>query len=218
MVTLGHCSGNPGLVFQIPRYGLSDPLGKARARMPAKFRFEPGCIHGITVVVPRSVSDKLDQRAGGSTACPGVCRTDRVKEALATIKRCNVANTFCGAINFARPDGTTLDPDDPVAAYGTHSMFAAEVLVQSMTYMYEGEVEFGVELARRSLENLVCRQRHTWDNPCIVKGKSGERLSGHEYYQNMLIWALPACMSGQDLAGPCQPGGLVDRIVRAAAK
>ena len=165
------------------------------------------------------MSCQLDgQWAAKNHGLPGVCRADRVKEALATIKRCNVANTFCGAINFARPDGTTLDPDDPVAAYGTHSMFAAEVLVQSMTYMYEGEVEFGVELARRSLENLVCRQRHTWDNPCIVKGKSGERLSGHEYYQNMLIWALPACMSGQDLAGPCQPGGLVDRVMRAAAK
>ena len=165
------------------------------------------------------ISCQLDgQWAAKNHGLPDVYRADRVKEALATIKRCNVANTFCGAINFARPNGNPLAPDDPVAAYGTHSMFAAEVLVQSMTYMYEGEQEFGIELARRSLENLVCRQRHTWDNPCIVKGKSGERLSGHEYYQNMLIWALPACMSGQDLAGPCQPGGLVDRVMRAAAK
>jgi uncharacterized protein (DUF608 family) len=107
------------------------------------------------------MSCQLDgQWAARNHGLPGVYRNDRVKEALATIKRCNVANTSCGAINFARPDGTPLKPDDPIAAYGTHSMFASEVLVQSMTCMYEGEVEFGIELARRSLENIVCRQRH----------------------------------------------------------
>lgn len=146
---------------------------------------------------------------------PGVYQSDRVRETLATIKRCNVANTSCGAINFARPEGMPLKPDDPIAAYGTHSMFAAENLILAMTYMYEGEKEFGVELARRSLENIVCRQRHPWDNPCIVRGDSGQRQSGHEYYQNMMIWALPAAMAGKDMSWPCRPGGLIDRILKA---
>ena len=102
MVTLGHCSGNPGLIFQVPRYGLSDPLGKARARMPAKFRFEPGCIHGITVVMPRPVGDKLDQRAGGSTVCPGKKFIDGVANRFHNLQVCffRVCSNVVGTARF----------------------------------------------------------------------------------------------------------------------
>jgi hypothetical protein len=34
----------------------------------------------------------------------------------------------------------------------------------------------------------------------------------------MMLWSVPAAMAGQDLAGPCKPGGLVARILKAAAQ
>jgi hypothetical protein len=33
-----------------------------------------------------------------------------------------------------------------------------------------------------------------------------------------MLWSVPAAMAGQDLSGPCKPGGLVDRILKAGAK
>jgi hypothetical protein len=78
-------------------------------------------------------------------------------------------------------------------------------------------VDFGLELAGRCWENIVCKQRLTWDQPNIFRGDldTGERTFGNDYYQNMMLWSLPAAVSGQDLSGPCAPGGLVERVIAA---
>jgi uncharacterized protein (DUF608 family) len=144
---------------------------------------------------------------------PGVFRPDRAKTTLDTIKKANVALTKFGAVNYANPDGSKAK----VAGYGPYSMLPPEVLMLAMTYMYKGEVEFGLELARRQWHNIHCRQCLTWDQPNILRGgqDTGERVYGADYYQNMMLWSLPAAIAQQDLAGPTQPGGLVDRIIRA---
>ena len=87
----------------------------------------------------------------------------------------------------------------------------------AMTYMYQGEKEFGLKLAQRCWQNIVCTQRLHWDQPNIFRGDkdTGERSFGSDYYQNMMLWSLPAAIQGQDLAGPCNAGGLVDRIIKA---
>ena len=149
---------------------------------------------------------------------PGVFSQDRVRTTLETIKRCNVALTpCCGAANFARPDGGPLPPDEKVAEYGGYAMFPPEVLVLAMTYIYAGERDLGIELARRNMHNQVIAQRIPWDLTNMVRGDTGQRLYGTDYYQNMMLWALPAAMEGKDLSGPCKPGGLVERVIRAAA-
>ena len=147
----------------------------------------------------------------------GVFREDRVRTTLDTIRKYNVALTpEIGAANFAHPDGSPLEPKSEVAAYGPYSMFTAEVVVLGMTYLYAGQKEFGLDLIRKHWENLVCRQGHPWDFPNMVRGDTGQRLFGTDYYQVMMLWALPAAMAGQDLAGPTRDGGLVDRVLKAA--
>ena len=147
---------------------------------------------------------------------PGTLPKERVRTTLDTIKRCNVAVTKYGAVNYANPDGTAAE----VKGYGTYSYFPPEALMLAMTYMYAGEREFGLELARRCWENIVCRQRYTWDMPNIMRGDAdtGESVYGHDYYQDMMLWSLPAALDGKDLAAPAQPGGLVDRVVKAARR
>ena len=39
---------------------------------------------------------------------------------------------------------------------------------------------------------------------------------GADYYQDMMLWAVPAALKGERLAAPCKKGGLVDRIIQAA--
>jgi uncharacterized protein (DUF608 family) len=147
----------------------------------------------------------------------GVFRKDRVKTTLATVKRCNAAISQMGVVNYAKADGNAA----PVGGYGPYSWFPPEVLMLAMQYMYEGEKDFGMKLARRSWENIFCKHRYTWDMPNIIRGDkdTGERgfmNGGHDYYQDMMLWSLPAALAGQDLSGPCQKGGLVERILQAA--
>jgi uncharacterized protein (DUF608 family) len=85
-----------------------------------------------------------------------------------------------------------------------------------MTYMYEGEVEFGLELCRRCWENIVLRNGMCWDQPNIVRGDTGEKVYGGDYYQNLMLWSLPAAMEGKGLASVCGAEGLVGRMIRAA--
>ncbi|HQO33539.1 MAG TPA: GH116 family glycosyl hydrolase [bacterium] len=139
---------------------------------------------------------------------------DRIQTVLETIKRCNVSVTKYGAVNYANPDGTPA----AVKGYGTYSYFPPEALMLAMTYMYNGQEDYGLELARKVWHNLFCLQGYTWDMPNIMRGDvdTGERTFGNDYYQDMMIWALPAALERQDLSGPCKPGGLVDRVIRAA--
>ena len=96
---------------------------------------------------------------------------DRVKTTLATIKRGNIAVTKYGAVNYVAPDGRPAK----VEGYGTYSYFPPEALMLAMTYMYDGEKEFGLELARKVWHNIECIQGYTWDMPNIMRGDSGHR-------------------------------------------
>ncbi|MDE3100215.1 MAG: hypothetical protein KGJ88_12155 [Verrucomicrobiota bacterium] len=137
----------------------------------------------------------------------------RVGTVLDTIRKINVALSKTGAVNYANSDGTVANP----GGYGTYSYFPPEALMLAMTYMYQGSLEFGSWLAYRVWHNLVCVQGYTWDTPNIMRGDkdTGKRVYGHDYYQNMMLWSLPAALEGKDFSAPMRTGGLVDRILKA---
>ena len=68
------------------------------------------------------------------------------------------------------------------------------------------------------MRNIACKWGYTWDAPNIMRGDedTGQRHFGADYYQNMMIWSVPAALRGQDLTGPAKPGGLVHRVIQAA--
>jgi uncharacterized protein (DUF608 family) len=144
----------------------------------------------------------------------GALPQDRVQATLATIKRCNIAVTKYGAVNYANKDGTPAS----IGGYGTYSYFPPEALMLAMTFMCEGQKEFGIELARKVWHNLFCRQGYTWDMPNIMRGDldTGERTFGNDYYQDMMLWSLPAAIEGTDFGAPAKPGGLVYRVLQAS--
>lgn len=147
-----------------------------------------------------------------------VFRPERARKTLQTIQKCNVALTpEVGAANFTRPDGAPLEPTNQVAWYGPFAMFTAEVVVLGMTYIYAGMKDMGIELVRRHWANLFFQQKHPWDSPNLVRGDTGERIFGTDYYQAMMLWALPSALGGTDLRGFCAAGGLVDRIIKASS-
>jgi uncharacterized protein (DUF608 family) len=148
----------------------------------------------------------------------GVFPAARVRQTLGTVERCNVALTpTTGAANFARPDASVLAPESQVAFYGQYVMFVPELLVLACTYVQAGMREKGLELARKCWSNLVLAQRHTWDLPNMVDGSSGRRHFGTDYAQNMMLWAFPAALAGEDLSRCTASGSLVQRVIAAGA-
>jgi uncharacterized protein (DUF608 family) len=148
----------------------------------------------------------------------GVFRPDRVQTTLDTIARANADPKRCpfGMRVFANADGNNAKGE--FSYWGRAGTFSSEGFMLGMTYMYQGRRAFGEDVIRRTLDYVIVRNGYTWDFPLVWEVDSGKRVYGSDYYQNMMLWSVPAAIVGQDLAGPCKPGGLVDRILKAAAR
>jgi len=147
---------------------------------------------------------------------PEVFKPERAKITLETIKNTCVKATPYGAVNFTNADGSPVTEDEYHTGYGWVSFFPTEFVVLAMNYIYDGQKDFGLELARRCYHNVVCRQGMMYDMPNLVRGDTGEITFGNDYYQNLILWCLPAAVAGQDIKASSAPGGLVSRIIAAA--
>lgn len=144
---------------------------------------------------------------------PNIFRADRLQKALATFKR-TCLNDVCGAVSFADADGTPqVTQANPESGQG---IYVAEVMILGMMYLYAADPETGLEIVRRLMSGLVCRNFHGFDLPNAIRCDTGQRTFGTDYYQAMMLWAMPAAIARKDLRGPSSPGGLVDRIIEAA--
>ncbi|MGD9636797.1 MAG: GH116 family glycosyl-hydrolase [Pirellulales bacterium] len=179
------------------RYYLNfnDPEGKTKSDLIFGYQLDGEWIsdsHGVASVFP----------------------APRMKTTLATIRDANVALSQSGATNYATPEGKAAK----VGGYGTYGYFPPELMMLAMNYMYEGEREFGLELLHRCMQNIVCQWGYTWDAPNTIRGDmdTGQRHFGADYYQNMMLWFVPAALADQDMVGPTKNGGLVQRVIQAA--
>jgi uncharacterized protein (DUF608 family) len=143
---------------------------------------------------------------------PGVFRSERVKRTLGTITRTCLAVAPEGVANFATAEGKLPQG----VGYGAIAYFTPELFMLAMTYMYAGEKDRGMEIARRGMHAMTIVEGSIWNQPNLISGDNGDRLFGSHYDQNMMLWALPAAWEGKDIAGACAPGSFVDRILEAA--
>jgi len=142
---------------------------------------------------------------------PGVFPKERVEVTLKTLQDINCALSQSGAVNYANPDGSPAK----VGGYGTFAYFPPELFMLAMTFIYEGKREFGLDLLHRCMENVV-KWGYVWDFPNLMRGDmdSGQRAFGADYYQNMMLWGVPAALEGGDLAKPVKDG-LVRKVIDA---
>ena len=153
----------------------------------------------------------------------------RVKTVLETVKELNMKLTpNCGAASFCRPDGSPLEGGADISAegdnekksvshYGIFSMFLPEVVLLSMTYMYHGQREFGLELLHKSVKFLFGEQGTIWDMPNIIRGDTGARLFGTDYYQDLIFWTVPLALENKGMDTMFASGSLYKRITDAAS-
>ena len=83
------------------------------------------------------------------------------------------------------------------------------------TISYAGEKDFGLKMGEQLMKVMALDQGHAWDLPNIIYGDTGKRVFGTDYYQNMMLWAPPASIYGEDIARSCQKDSLIGRVIQA---
>ncbi len=143
----------------------------------------------------------------------GVLPRERVMASLKTIKEAGIA--AWGPRVWSDPNGGPVKGID-VGYWTPDGVHAPSALMLAATYMYRGDKEFGVELARKIMENMVCRNGWMWDMPILYSGANGSGIYGNDYGQMMAVWKLPAAVQGKTVAEMVKPGGFIARVIQAA--
>ncbi len=144
---------------------------------------------------------------------PGAFPEEHVGRTLGKIEECCIRGTAHGALNSTRPDGSP----DHTAPRHSDGIFTGECLCLAATLVYEGKESLGVETAHRLMEAIVLQDGTGWEMPNILDAE-GRVLHGNDFYQMMILWALPLALQGDSIAEACSPGGFIGRILAAAEK
>ena len=146
-----------------------------------------------------------------------VFQPERVAVTLETIQRTCVAATKLGTVLYATAEGAPAQGgSEHISSYPANETFYQAIVALGLTYMYAGQRDLGLEILRRAFHNGVCRQGFSWYGENSFDAVTGKHLTGSEYIIRMWLWAAIAAMEGKDVATPSQPGGLMDRVLRAA--
>ena len=159
-----------------------------------------------------------------SAGLPGVFPKDHFDEVLKMMRvACDATKTGMPPL-LINNDGTLFQErpgNDAVGASyltGKCGYTNPQVTKIALAFIYGGQREFGLGLLQKNLELNFLKWGYTWDGAlaCSQKADDGERSYGTDYYQNMILWGAPAALAGQDLGGPLQNAGLVNRIIKAS--
>ena len=157
---------------------------------------------------------------------PDVLPEDRVRLALETVERLNMAATPYGLVNGVTPAGErydstaerTFDGVVEIATGNDHAKqtFVGETLCAAMTFMFHGHTETGLEIGRRVYEAVSLKSASPWNQRCLIDAESGLPVWGDDYYSNMAIWVVPMALAGQSIGDFVESGGLLDRVLNPA--
>ena len=142
------------------------------------------------------------------TGLDDILPADQVQSALGAVKRLNMGATKHGLVNGVNPDGARyVSKPDPerfpdILPNNDHStqVFVGENLCGAMNFIYHGQTETGLEIARRIYEAVALTSRTPWKQHCLIDADSGLPVWGEDYYSNMVIWALPMACANQNIA------------------
>lgn len=142
---------------------------------------------------------------------------EKVQSALATVERLNMAATPYGLVNGVTPAGERFDAGHPGENDHAKHTFVGENLCAAMTFIYHGREAIGLEIARRIYEALALKSASPWNQRCLIHAQTGLPVWGHDYYSNLVIWALPMAIAQKDVRAFMDPDTLIDRILTASA-
>jgi uncharacterized protein (DUF608 family) len=98
-----------------------------------------------------------------------------------------------GAVNSVFPDGRA-DRTNPHSG----NIWPGEAYALASLAIYEGFVEDGLDLARKTWSNITDHIQNPWDQPDVIDSLTGEYGFGDHYMRNMGIWALAFALAKHD--------------------
>lgn len=146
---------------------------------------------------------------------PGLLPDERVRSALAAIERLNMQATEYGLVNGTTPEGERFDAGCSGENDHGKQIFVGENLCAAMTFMYHDRVDTGLEIARRLYEAVALKSCSPWNQRCLIHAETGLPVWGHDYYSNMVIWAVPMALAQQGIHAFVEDGGLIGRVINA---
>jgi uncharacterized protein (DUF608 family) len=141
----------------------------------------------------------------------GVFPQENISWTLETVKRCCLPLTDAGILNAATPDGAP----DHTAGHQSDGIFTGESVCVAATMAYAGHRSTALQIAEGLLNAIVLRDRREWDMPNILDA-AGNAVHGTDFYQMMILWALPLALNNQSIHEACFQGELIDQILRAS--
>jgi uncharacterized protein (DUF608 family) len=149
---------------------------------------------------------------------PEVFPKENVRRVLSTLREkvCNLSKLGMPPL-YSMPDGSIWTADKTGYLTGEYVYTNHQVMWNAMTFIYEGQRNFGLELLRKNLSLSYLTWGYMWDGPncCSAAGDTGEVNYGWDYWFNWSIWNAPAAILNKDITALTQPGGLVHRILEA---
>jgi uncharacterized protein (DUF608 family) len=149
---------------------------------------------------------------------PEVFPKENVNRVLRTLRE-----KVCGLSKFgmppiyALPDGSLWTADKTGYLTGEYVYTNHQVIWNALTFIYEGQKNFGLELLRKNLALSYLTWGYTWDGPNChsAGGDTGEVNYGWDYWFNWSIWNAPAALLNKDISTLTKSGGLVHRMLEA---
>jgi len=148
---------------------------------------------------------------------PPVFDPARVTETLKTVFNNNVRLSKFGAANYVTPEGELAYEGGGLGIeYNANDFFPPELLMLAMTFMQDGRLSDGLGLAKRCMHEIVCVQGKSFNSPNLIRGDRTQSTFGNDYYQMLMIWALPAVIENKSLEEYGSDGSFVKEIIKAA--
>jgi uncharacterized protein (DUF608 family) len=141
---------------------------------------------------------------------PSLYPPNHLQQGLQTVlDKCGEV-TRVGLLNAADVHGK-LDHSGTPQSDG---IFTGECLSAAATIIYEGRANDGIEMARRMMEAIVVQSRAGWEMPNLLNS-DGKIIHGNDFYQMMIVWALPLALRGEGISEICVEGSWIDRILKS---
>jgi uncharacterized protein (DUF608 family) len=149
---------------------------------------------------------------------PEVFPKENVRRMLSTLqeKVCSLSRVGMPPL-YSMPDGSLWKADKTGYLTGEYVYTNHQVIWNALTFIYEGQKSFGMELLRKNLALSYLTWGTMWDGPncCSGGGDTGEVNYGWDYWFNWSIWSAPAALLKKDITALTQPDGLVHRVLEA---
>jgi uncharacterized protein (DUF608 family) len=153
------------------------------------------------------------------TGVPAVLPKDHVDKILTVLREkvCKISKLGMPP-TYANPDGSMWSGPSNAYLTGKYVYVNSQVFWLATLLIYEGHKEFGLDLLRQCLHLYCCHSGYMWDgvNCCSGYGDDGKFSNGWDYWFNWSVWMAAAALAGGDFAVLLRPGGLADRVKKAA--